>query len=97
MDIEREESSSGVWYLISGLIVGACAGVLLAPKSGEETREDLGELSRRGRERARSLFSRISESIPSRVKLGAAAGAVKGGVREAASGARDGLKRFSGT
>jgi gas vesicle protein len=97
MQIEQEESSSGMWYLISGLIVGACAGVLLAPKSGVETREDLSELGRRGKDRAQSLFSRISDVIPTRVKIGAAAGAVKGGAREAVSSARDGLKRFSGT
>ena len=98
MEIQEEKSSSkGGWYLLGGLIVGAVAGVLLAPKSGAETREDLEDLRRRGAEGARSLMARISDAIPSRVKTAAAFGAVKGGVKEAASESRDRLKQFSGT
>jgi hypothetical protein len=100
MDIQGEESStSPVWYLLGGLIVGAAAGLLLAPKSGVETREDIEEWRRNGMEKTRSLFARISDALPTRVKAGAmvggAAGAVKGGAKAAMSSARDGVKQFT--
>jgi gas vesicle protein len=98
MDIQEEKSStSGGWYLLGGLIVGAVAGVLLAPKSGAETREDLEDLRRRGAEGARSLIERIGDAIPSRIKVAAGVGAVRGGAKEAVSETRDRLKQFSGT
>lgn len=95
----REEKSSGSagWYLLGGLIAGAAAGLLLAPQSGAETREDIEAWRRRSAQSARSLFARIGDAIPQRIKAGAAVGAVKGGAKEAASAARDGLKQFSGT
>lgn len=100
MDIQEEGSTSGVWYLIGGLVIGAAAGVLFAPKAGVETREDIEDWSRRGRERAQTLASRIREALPTRVKaaavVGGATGAVKSGAKEAVSTARDGLKQFSG-
>jgi YtxH-like protein len=98
MEIREEKSStSGGWYLLGGLIVGAVAGVLLAPKSGAETREDLEDLRRRGAEGARSFIARIADSLPSRIKAGAAVGAAKGAAREAVASARDGLRQFSGS
>jgi gas vesicle protein len=95
----REEKSSGSagWYLLGGLIVGAAAGLLLAPQSGVETREDIEAWRRRTALNARSLFARIGDAVPFRVKAGAAVGAVKGGAKEAVSAARDGMKQFSGT
>ena len=98
MDIQEEKSpTSAGWYLLGGLIAGAAAGLLLAPQSGVETREDIEAWRLRNAERARSLIARISDALPSRIKAAAAVGAVKGGVKEAVSTARDGLKQFSGT
>lgn len=97
MDIQEEKSTSGGWYLLGGLIVGAVAGVLLAPKSGAETREDLEDLRRRGAEGARSLIARIGDAMPTRVKAAAVFGAARGGAKEAVSETRDRLKQFSGT
>jgi hypothetical protein len=98
MDIQEEKTSTSAgWYLLGGLITGAVAGLLLAPKSGAETREDLEDLRRRGAEGARSVIARIGDALPSRVKAGAAIGAVRGGSKEAVAAARDGLKQFSGT
>jgi gas vesicle protein len=97
MDIQEEKSASSVWYLLGGLVIGAAAGVLLAPKSGIETREDIEAWTKRNQERAQSLIARISAALPARVKAAAAVGAVKGGAKEAVSAARDGLKQFSGT
>ncbi|MFI5348919.1 MAG: YtxH domain-containing protein [Elusimicrobiota bacterium] len=98
MDIQEEKSSTSAgWYLLGGLIAGAVAGVLLAPKSGAETREDLENLRRRGAENARSLIARIGEALPSRVKAAAVFGAAKGATKEAVSETRDRLKQFSAT
>lgn len=100
MDIrEQESSTSPLWYLLGGLIVGAAAGLLLAPQSGVETREDIEEWRRRGMEKARDMFARVSDALPSRVKAGAvvggAAGAIKGGAKGAVSTAREGIKQFT--
>jgi gas vesicle protein len=86
MDIQEEKSSgSSAWFLLGGLIVGAAAGLLLAPQSGVETREDLETWRRRGAERARALLERVNDALPSRIKAAAAVGAVKGAAQEAAS------------
>lgn len=45
--------SRGMWFLL-GLTVGALAGVLYAPQSGEETRGMLRDKAGEGRERFRS-------------------------------------------
>lgn len=96
MDIrEQESSTSPLWYLVGGLIVGAAAGLLLAPQSGTETREDIEEWRQRSVEKARSLFARVSDALPSRIKTGAALGAVKGGAKSAASAVRDGVRQFT--
>jgi gas vesicle protein len=81
---KERKAVSGIWYLLGGFAAGTAAGILLAPKSGLDTRSDIGEWGRRGRERAQGLISRISEKIPMRVKAGAAVGAVRGGVKSAA-------------
>lgn len=95
MEIREEKSStSPLWYLLGGLIVGAAAGVLLAPQSGVETREDIEEWRQRGMEKARSLFARINDALPSRIKA-SAVGAIKGGARGAAPAARDGVRQFT--
>ncbi len=79
----RKGGASAFWWLLGGFGAGAAVGFLYAPKSGVETREDLMDWGRRGRDRSRTLLSRINEAIPFRVKAGAAAGAVKGGVKAA--------------
>jgi gas vesicle protein len=45
--------SKGMWFLL-GLTVGALAGVLYAPQSGEETRGLLRDKAGEGREKFRS-------------------------------------------
>jgi gas vesicle protein len=43
----NDSDSNGVIYLLAGIglgaLIGAAAGVLLAPKAGSDTREDLAE------------------------------------------------------
>jgi gas vesicle protein len=53
---------------ITGLSLGAAVGLLLAPKSGRETRNDLQELARDsyegGRDRLQELLERANERMP---------------------------------
>jgi gas vesicle protein len=94
----KENTTSGVsgfWYLLGGLAVGAAAGVLLAPKSGAETREDIEGWGKRSGEKAQSLIARVGNAIPFRVKAAAAVGAVKGGAKEAVNAAHDGIRNFN--
>ncbi len=50
-----------------GVLVGAVAGLLLAPKSGEETRDDLGkslnDLSDKVSELGRTVSTRVSTAV----------------------------------
>ena len=78
-------SSSAIWYFVGGALAGAAAALLFAPMTGEETRENIADASRRGRDRASDLLYRVGRAIPTRVKFGAAAGALKGGARSAAA------------
>jgi gas vesicle protein len=62
-----EESGSKVSYFLVGLGVGALLGILFAPKSGEETREELTHRAEQGREfaqrKARELRERADEIL----------------------------------
>ena len=96
-DRKKGGSISSGWYLLGGLAVGTAAGLLLAPKKGSETREDLGEWGRRSREKARSASSRIGGAPPTRVKAAAAFGAVKSGASEAFDESQEKAKQFAGS
>ncbi len=62
-----EESGSKVSYFLVGLGVGALLGILFAPKSGEDTREELTRRAEQGREfaqrKARELRERADEIL----------------------------------
>jgi len=53
-DSGPQEHGSSRWamlgFLVAGLGIGAIAGVLLAPQSGEETGQRLGEMLGRGQQ-----------------------------------------------
>ncbi|HCC67945.1 TPA: hypothetical protein DEP90_01895 [Patescibacteria group bacterium] len=59
--------------LVFGIVAGAVAGVLLAPKSGEETREDLKKFALELGEKATEQYNNAKAEIQKRViKLKAA-------------------------
>ena len=73
-EMKKGTPISAGWYLLGGLAVGAAAGRLLAPQSGRQTRDDVGEWGRRNREKARSLLARVRGVIPMRTKTVASVG-----------------------
>lgn len=48
------------WFIF-GALVGAAAGMLLAPKSGKETREMIGDQTRNWRDKANYQAGRVRE------------------------------------
>ena len=52
------ERGQGAFLFLAGLTVGAALGVLFAPQSGKETREDIGE---RGRKAKADLDELVAE------------------------------------
>jgi gas vesicle protein len=53
---ENETGSSGLGWFLAGLGIGALVGVLYAPKSGRETREDLANSAADAQRRAAELI-----------------------------------------
>jgi hypothetical protein len=96
-DQKKDAGISSGWYLLGGLAVGAAAGLLLAPKKGSETLDDLQQWRLRARAKAGNAIARIGSALPSRVRAAAAAGALKGGAGEAFDETRDGAKRLVGS
>ena len=52
-----ENGTSGFGWFLAGLGIGALVGVLYAPKSGKETRDDLVAGALDAREKANQLYS----------------------------------------
>lgn len=92
--IEREETSWGAWFALGGFIIGAVAGLLYAPKGGKETREDIDQWAQRSRHRAQSWLNQAGNVLPTRVKVAAGVGAVRGGMAEAFDVSKDKVKDF---
>ncbi len=54
---------NGFAWFLAGLGVGALAGILYAPKSGRETREDLASSAREGTEYLRTRGKQVAEQV----------------------------------
>ncbi|UCC47764.1 MAG: YtxH domain-containing protein [Gemmatimonadota bacterium] len=58
-----ERSGTGLIPFIWGALLGAAAALLLAPKSGAETQEELKERARRLRERAEGKAEELQDTL----------------------------------
>lgn len=94
--MEREGTSWGPWFALGGLIVGAAVGLLYAPKGGKETREEIDQWAQRSRRRAQSWLNSVGNALPTRVRIAAGVGAVRGGMAEAYDESKDKVKDFIG-
>lgn len=58
-----EEKSYGLAWFLAGLGVGALVGILYAPKSGRETREDIVSGAKEGSEYLRARTREAAEGV----------------------------------
>ena len=57
---EQDNGSAKFWLgAVLGAIAGTVAGIVIAPKSGEETRKDIAEASKKLSKNTRSRFDKI--------------------------------------
>ena len=78
-----EDRNNGLFYFIAGTAVGAALGILFAPQSGAETREQLADWLKERRERGSDLLHKVKdESLAKKEALLAAAKAAKDAYRE---------------
>jgi gas vesicle protein len=65
-----DNSMSGLGWFLAGLGIGALVGVLYAPKSGQETREDLAAQARDAKEKANQYVEQGRDQINDYVDKG---------------------------
>ena len=65
-----DSKSYGLAWFLAGLGVGALVGVLYAPKSGRETREDLAQGAREGTEYLKARTRQAAEEVSAMVEKG---------------------------
>jgi len=58
-----ESKSYGLAWFLAGLGVGALVGILYAPKSGKETREDIANSAREGSEYLRTKTREAADNV----------------------------------
>jgi gas vesicle protein len=58
-----ERTGSGLFPFVWGALIGAAAALLLAPKSGAETQQELKERARRLRERAEEKAGELQDTL----------------------------------
>ena len=69
-DNDNDNGISGFGWFLAGLGIGALIGVLYAPKSGRETREDIVSGALEAKERAAILAQRGAETASQYVAQG---------------------------
>ena len=65
-----EKTDSRVSYFLVGVGIGSVLGILLAPKSGEETREYMSQTAEEGSEYARKKARQLRECAEDLVERG---------------------------
>ena len=83
--IEREDS--GIGSLLLGMALGAGIALLLAPRSGSETRRMIGSRARNTTDRIRDAAANIADDVTDRVND------VRGEVAQRVGAARDAVRR----
>lgn len=68
----EDNKSYGLAWFLAGLGVGALVGVLYAPKSGRETREDIAQGAREGTEYLRTKTRQAADEVSTMVDKGKA-------------------------
>ena len=68
----EDNKSYGLAWFLAGLGVGALVGILYAPKSGKETREDIAQGAREGTEYLRARSREAAEQVSEIVDKGKA-------------------------
>ena len=59
--MSRDESGTNVVFFLLGGAIGAAAGLLLAPKSGKETREKIADWLEERREHTSEFLHKVRE------------------------------------
>jgi len=59
----EENKSYGLAWFLAGLGVGALIGILYAPKSGKETREDIANTAREGTDYVKARTREAAENV----------------------------------
>jgi gas vesicle protein len=67
---DNDSGVGGFGWFLAGLGIGALVGVLYAPKSGKETRDDLVAASLEARDKANQLYSQGVEQAGQYVQQG---------------------------
>lgn len=57
------KATSCIATFIGGVIVGAAATMLLTPRTGEEMRESIRDMAKKGVEKARDKYQEVSGKI----------------------------------
>ena len=65
-----DSKSFGLAWFLAGLGVGALVGILYAPKSGRETREDIAQGAREGTEYLRTRSKQAADQVSDLVDKG---------------------------
>ena len=75
-------TNNEVFYFLAGVTVGLVAALLVAPYSGEETRQYLRERVDEGRERAEDLLEKGKEFVGRRGSVSNVLGSGRGDSQE---------------
>ena len=71
-DKETSNADAGVKYLVLGIgigaLVGLAAGLLLAPKPGEETRAELAEAVKKASDKAKAKLAEVKLKVEETVE-----------------------------
>jgi gas vesicle protein len=67
---DNDNSVGGFGWFLAGLGIGALVGVLYAPKSGRETRDDLMQSAMEARDKANQLYNQGREQATQYVQQG---------------------------